>query len=105
METAAQRVGMNPDSDAPPQEVIFGVSPAMAEIRRVIERAAAVNVPVLLSGESGTGKDLIAQMFHYHSSVRNGRFVKVNCPAIPGNLLERELVGYERGAFTGAFAV
>lgn len=105
METAAQRVGMNPDSDTPPQEVIFGVSPAMAEIRRVIERAAAVNVPVLLTGESGTGKDLIARMFHQYSSVRGGSFVKVNCPAIPGNLLESELFGYERGAFTGAFAV
>ncbi len=106
METAAQRTaGMSSDSDTPPEQVIFGISPAMAEIRRVIERAAAVHVPVLLSGESGTGKDLIARMFHQYSSVRNGSFVKVNCPAIPGNLLESELFGYERGAFTGAFAV
>ncbi len=106
MDTAAQRVtGMNPDTDSPPEEVILGVSPAMTEIHRVIERAAAVNVPVLLTGESGTGKDLIARMFHQYSSVSTGNFVKVNCPAIPGNLLESELFGYERGAFTGAFAV
>jgi two-component system, NtrC family, response regulator AtoC len=106
VDTATQRAaGMNPDRDSPPEEVIFGVSPAMAEIRRVIQRAAMVNVPVLLTGESGTGKDLIANMFHQHSSVSSGSFVKVNCPAIPGNLLESELFGYERGAFTGAFAV
>src|SRR5512146_1737517 len=106
MDIAAQRAaGVNPDSDSPPEEVIFGISPAMAEIRRVIERAAAVNIPVLLTGESGTGKDLIAGMFHQYSGVSNGNFVKVNCPAIPGNLLESELFGYERGAFTGAFAV
>ncbi len=106
METGAQRVlGNSPESDSPPDEVIFGVSPAMAEIRRIIERAAGVNVPVLLSGESGTGKDLIAKKFHEFSAARNGAFVKVNCPAIPGNLLESELFGYERGAFTGAFAV
>jgi two-component system response regulator AtoC len=106
METAAARTAnMIPDSDVPPEQIIFGVSPAMAEIRRIIDRAAGLNVPVLLSGESGTGKDLIARMFHEYSSQRNGSFVKVNCPAIPGNLLESELFGYERGAFTGAFAV
>ncbi len=93
------------DVDVPPEEVIFGVSPAMAEVRKVIERAAGVNVPVLLNGESGTGKDLLAKMFHQYSAARNGNFVKVNCPAIPGNLLESELFGYERGAFTGAYAV
>ena len=105
METAAPRTAGNPDSDVPPEQIIFGISPAMAEIRRVIDRAAVLNVPILLSGESGTGKDLIARMFHQYSSQSNGNFVKVNCPAIPGNLLESELFGYERGAFTGAFAV
>jgi len=106
MELGAQR-GANPNAevDSPPEEVIFGVSPAMAEVRRVIERAAGVNVPVLLNGESGTGKDLLARLFHQYSAAKAGNYVKVNCPAIPGNLLESELFGYERGAFTGAFAV
>jgi two-component system, NtrC family, response regulator AtoC len=90
-------------SETPPVEVIFGVSPAMAEVRRVIERAAVAGVPVLVTGESGTGKDLIAQMCHRFAARQAGNFVKVNCPAIPGTLLESELFGYERGAFTGAF--
>lgn len=106
METGTLRSPATPiDSETPPEEVIFGVSPAMAEVRRVIERAAGVNVPVLLNGESGTGKDLLAKMFHQFSVAKSGNFVKVNCPAIPGNLLESELFGYERGAFTGAYAV
>jgi two-component system, NtrC family, response regulator AtoC len=106
METGTLRsMGPNSESEAPPEEVIFGVSPAMAEVRRIIERAAGVNVPVLLNGESGTGKDLLAKMFHQYSAASAGNFVKVNCPAIPGNLLESELFGYERGAFTGAYAV
>src|SRR3569833_713592 len=90
-------------SETPPVEVIFGVSPAKAEGRRVIERAAVAGVPVLVTGESGTGKDLIAQMCHRLAAKQAGNFVKVNCPAIPGTLLESELFGYERGAFTGAF--
>jgi two-component system response regulator AtoC len=93
----------NETSEIPPVEVIFGVSPAMAEVRRVIERAASAGVPVLVTGESGTGKDLIARMFHRFALKQTGNFVKVNCPAIPGTLLESELFGYERGAFTGAF--
>ena len=106
MDSAVQPIRSgNLETDFPPEEVIFGVSPAMAEIRRIIQRAAGVNVPVLLTGESGTGKDLVARMFHEYSAGRSGSFVKVNCPAIPGNLLESELFGYERGAFTGAFAV
>ncbi|MGE5113198.1 MAG: sigma-54 interaction domain-containing protein [Acidobacteriaceae bacterium] len=106
MDSAVQPIRSgNLETDFPPEEVIFGVSPAMVEIRRIIQRAAGVNVPVLLTGESGTGKDLIARMFHEYSAGRSGSFVKVNCPAIPGNLLESELFGYERGAFTGAFAV
>jgi two-component system response regulator AtoC len=106
METGATRTpGHNTDAETPPEEVIFGVSPAMAEVRRIVQRAAGVNVPVLLNGESGTGKDLIAKMFHQYSAASAGNFVKVNCPAIPGNLLESELFGYERGAFTGAYAV
>src|SRR3982074_1358077 len=61
------------------------------------------NVPVLIQGESGTGKDIIARMIHGNSPWRTGPWVKVNCPAIPGTLLESELFGYEKGAFTGAY--
>jgi two-component system response regulator AtoC len=98
-----KRYAENEGSEVPPIEVIFGVSSAMAEVRRVIERAASASVPVLVTGESGTGKDLIARMFHRFAAKQAGNFVKVNCPAIPGTLLESELFGYERGAFTGAF--
>lgn len=106
MHTTARRTpGLSDDSSLPPEEVIFGTSPAMAEVRQVVERAAGTNVPVLIVGESGTGKDVIAQMFHEQSAVKHGSFVRVNCPAIPGTLLESELFGYERGAFTGAYAV
>jgi two-component system, NtrC family, response regulator AtoC len=62
-------------------------------------------VPVLIQGESGTGKDIIARMVHANSPWRTGPWVKVNCPAIPGTLLESELFGYEKGAFTGAYGV
>lgn len=93
----------NEGSEIPPVEVVFGVSSAMAEVRRVIEKASSASVPVLVTGESGTGKDLIARMFHKFAPKQDGNFVKVNCPAIPGTLLESELFGYERGAFTGAF--
>lgn len=89
-------------SDLPPEVVIFGHSEAMREVRRRVERLANANIPVLLQGESGTGKEIIAKLFHKTSPWHRGPFVKVNCPAIPGTLLESELFGYERGAFTGA---
>ncbi len=66
-------------------------------------KVASANVPVLIQGESGTGKDIIARMIHGLSPWRTGPYVKVNCPAIPGTLLESELFGYEKGAFTGAY--
>jgi two-component system response regulator AtoC len=68
-----------------------------------MDKVAAANVPVLIQGESGTGKDIIARMIHGRSPWRTGPYVKVNCPAIPGTLLESELFGYEKGAFTGAY--
>jgi two-component system response regulator AtoC len=86
----------------PPVEIIFGRSAAMGEIRRKLERIGATEVPVLLCGESGTGKDLLARYLHHQSRAAEGPFVKVNCAAIPFTLLESELFGYERGAFTGA---
>jgi two-component system, NtrC family, response regulator AtoC len=76
----------------------------MLEIRETLERVAGVNVPVLFQGESGTGKEVMARYVHARSPASNGGFVKVNCPAIPGTLFESELFGYQRGAFTGAYA-
>jgi two-component system response regulator AtoC len=75
----------------------------MHAVRERLDKVAAANVPVLIQGESGTGKDIIARMIHSRSPWRSGPFVKVNCPAIPGTLLESELFGYEKGAFTGAY--
>ena len=75
----------------------------MQAIRARLARVAAANVPVLITGESGTGKDIIARLIHGLSPWKAGPYVKVNCPAIPGTLLESELFGYEKGAFTGAF--
>jgi len=90
--------------ELPPEEVIFGSSPAGEAVRLSAEMATATHVPVLLQGQSGTGKEILAQYIHCHSSWGNGAFVKVSCPAIPGTLLESELFGYQRGAFTGAYA-
>lgn len=86
----------------PPMEVIFGKSAAMRAIRAQLEKIAAANLPVLIEGESGTGKDILARLIHPLSPRAAGPFVKINCPAIPATLMESELFGYERGAFTGA---
>jgi len=83
---------------------IIGRSPAMQEIFDTIERVAPTRATVLLAGESGTGKDLIARAIHFHSPRRDRPLVKINCTAIPENLMESELFGYEKGAFTGANA-
>jgi two-component system, NtrC family, response regulator AtoC len=90
--------------ELPPEELLFGSSPAMLETRKTLERVSSVNVPVLLQGESGTGKEIVARYIHERSAASGGDFVKVNCPAIPGTLFESELFGYQRGAFTGAYA-
>ena len=89
--------------EIPPEAVVFGRSDAMQALRNRMDKVASANVPVLIHGESGTGKDIIARMIHGLSPWRTGPFVKVNCPAIPGTLLESELFGYEKGAFTGAY--
>ena len=86
----------------PPEEVLFGRSPLMQSIRERLEKVAHADVPVLIQGESGTGKEIMARLVHSWSVWKSGPFVKVNCPAIPGTLVESELFGYERGAFTGA---
>ena len=74
----------------------------MQEVLAIVERVAPSNSTVLLGGESGVGKDLIARAIHQHSKRAAGPFIKINCTAIPENLLESELFGYEKGAFTGA---
>lgn len=85
-------------------EVIFGVSPEMQRIRKTIEQVAAVRVPVLIRGESGSGKEILAAYLHRLSPWSSQPLVKVNCAAIPGALLESELFGYEKGSFTGAYS-
>jgi DNA-binding NtrC family response regulator len=81
---------------------IIGRSTAMQEIFATIERVGPTRATVLLAGESGVGKDLIARAIHFHSPRRDRPLVKINCSAIPENLMESELFGYEKGAFTGA---
>ena len=82
--------------------VMVGEAPAIREIRRTIARAAPTDVTILITGESGVGKEVIADRIYYASDRQGKPFVKVNCTAIPANLLESELFGYVKGAFTGA---
>jgi PAS domain S-box-containing protein len=85
-------------------ESIVGISDSINALKIEARRAAAGQYPVLISGESGTGKELFAQAIHHSSSRRVHPFVRINCAAIPKDLLESELFGYEKGAFTGAGA-
>ncbi len=82
----------------------LGESPAILKIKRLAERVAASKSTVLITGESGTGKEVVARYIHENSPRSQGPFVAVNCAAIPDTLLESELFGYEKGAFTGAVA-
>jgi DNA-binding NtrC family response regulator len=88
--------------DLPPSSII-GSSPKMLEVYRAIARVAPTNAPVLIIGASGTGKELVARAIHQHSPRAAKRFVPVNCGAFAENLLESELFGHEKGAFTGAY--
>jgi DNA-binding NtrC family response regulator len=80
----------------------LGVSPAMRRVDELIDRIADADVPVLITGESGVGKDVVARQIHARSARAAKIFVKINCAALPGELLESELFGHERGSFTGA---
>ena len=91
--------------DVPPESVVFGRSALMQTLRQKVHRVAGTNVPVLVTGESGTGKEILAKLLHSLSPWSPGPFVKVSCPAIPSTLLESELFGYEKGAFTGAYSM
>ena len=92
----AQSSGQNTTS------VLVGSSKAMQELRMLIEQVAKTEASVLILGESGSGKEQVSKMIHERSSVSGGPFVALNCAAIPENLMESELFGYERGAFSGA---
>src|SRR6202035_721584 len=105
LDTTTSRSGMTDRASIlPPAHIIFGSSAVMQAVRQRVEKIASSGVPILIQGESGTGKGLLARYIHTLSVAPNSAFVKVNCAAIPGALLESELFGYEKGAFTGAYA-
>lgn len=83
---------------------LVGQSQGIQEVRHLIEQVSGSDANVLILGESGTGKEVVARNIHYHSTRRSGPFVPINCGAIPGELLESELFGHEKGAFTGALS-
>jgi DNA-binding NtrC family response regulator len=92
------------DDDEGPETSIIGRTPKMLEVYRAIARVAPTDVSVLILGASGTGKELVARAIHDHSTRASMPFVPVNCGALPENILESELFGHEKGAFTGADA-
>jgi two-component system, NtrC family, response regulator AtoC len=106
MASTAEARGLlqNHPVELPPEHVYFGPSETMQAVRQKVYRAAGLNVPILVLGESGTGKEVLARFIHERSPWHEGPFIKVNCPAIPGTLLESELFGFQKGAFTGANA-
>ena len=103
-EAPAARTASTAPEDRPGDEELIGVSDAMREVHKRIGLAAASPQPVLVLGETGTGKEMVARALHRHSSRAGGPFVAINCAAIPRDLLESELFGHVRGAFTGATA-
>jgi DNA-binding NtrC family response regulator len=83
-------------------EALLGASEAMQKVKRLIERVGPTDASVLLTGESGSGKELAAQAIHQHSARNRGPFIAINCGAVPAGLIEAELFGHEKGSFTGA---
>jgi DNA-binding NtrC family response regulator len=96
------RLLATPRAEEPRFEEIKGESPAFARVREDLHCAAGVDYPVLLQGETGTGKDLVASLLHRHGPSPEGPFICVNCAALPETLVESELFGHRRGSFTGA---
>ena len=96
------RLDLNPETAVPRSDAIVGRSPLMQQLYKTIGRVAPTDATVLIRGESGTGKELVARAIYQHSQRNRMPLVVVNCAAIPETLLESELFGYERGAFTGA---
>ena len=90
--------------DEEPLEGMLGTDPKVLEVFSSVRKVATTDVPVLITGESGTGKELVARAIHHMSGRKGNPFVVINCAAIPENLLESELFGHEKGAFTGAHA-
>jgi len=86
----------------PPDELIFGRTSSMLAVRQKAEKFAGINIPVLVQGPAGSGKEVLARWIHQHSPNAANAYVRVNCAAIPASLLESELFGYEQGAFSGA---
>ncbi len=99
---AREKRAVAPAMEALPQAEIIGEAPAMQEVFRAIGRLAHSNITVLINGESGTGKELVARALHRHSPRANQPFIALNMAAIPKDLMESELFGHEKGAFTGA---
>src|ERR1700731_1054483 len=97
----SQDVGTPPDDDQPGKAIV-GSCPAMQEVYKAIGRVADQTFPVLITGESGTGKELVARAIYQHGPRAKAPFLALNCAAIPETLLESELFGHEKGAFTGA---
>ena len=102
IEAENRRLELHGGTDQTVLGSIVTAAPEMLTVARTIERVASANVSVMLLGASGTGKELLARAVHDRSPRKAGQFVAINCAAIPENLLEAELFGYERGAFTGA---
>jgi DNA-binding NtrC family response regulator len=99
---ARLRLALNEKSDESGRFGIYGASSVMRDFFRQLEKVLRAELPVLIGGETGTGKELVAQAIHKHSKRSAGPFVVVNCGAIPSGLIQSELFGHERGAFTGA---
>ena len=97
-----ENLALNASQDHSPLDGVIANSPEMLEVCRIIEKISPTDITALLLGESGTGKEVLARAIHGLSERRDHRFVAINCASIPENLLESELYGYEKGAFTGA---